>query len=221
MGILGFYPSWMRWHWADAPDGEDCFKKVVWAGKWTTMWAAYYSLINTNSEMRLGNLVAANWGIYASTFVRTMLPFAAMGPLYASVTCLSASFRGKVDVKNHVFGAVSTGSLWYVATKKWPNAFFAAFWMSVAAAILQTRRLEGDQFEFFPNDFMLTSLPQHSWHARTPLMDLSVSRDYRPIQSRYHFPAVAEQVSTYVSKPWIVKAYPATEVRVEYNGVCG
>lgn len=219
MGIFGFYPAWLRWHWADSPDGEDCYKKVVWAGKWTSVWGVWTSYIFTNAEIVSGGLVVTNWGVYATAFIRHFMPIAALGPLYASVTCLNASFRGKEDIRNHVYGGLSTGALWYVMQKKWHNAMISAFWVAVAAAVFNARRMDGDQFEFIPNDYVLSNMPSRNWHARGPLLDFSPTKDYKPMQSQYYFPAVAERVSTYAAKPGILVGSIPTEVRVEYNGI--
>ncbi|CAG0885366.1 unnamed protein product [Darwinula stevensoni] len=134
-----------KYDYYDTPDGHDLMEKLKFCSRYSFAAGAtagmYNALMYARPKTRFEGLLA---------FTRGFIPFAAIGPLYASTVYVSTNMREKDDQWNHFFGGLSIGAL-YTAKLKLPfSGAVIGLLLGFVAALQKDMKMHGG-FLVLPN----------------------------------------------------------------------
>ncbi|CAM1319006.1 Uncharacterised protein g7089 [Pycnogonum litorale] len=134
----------------DAPDGEECGKKIIIIGSQATLIGLMTSMYN----LPVGT-VPKTVPEAAFKMARFTWPFSFGAVAFASTVCVATSLRKKDDVWNHIIGAYTAGAMFGTKYKSFHTGFLTGTAFAIAAAVLKLSHR--DNIELFPEAFQMNS----------------------------------------------------------------
>ncbi|XP_014258871.1 NADH dehydrogenase [ubiquinone] 1 alpha subcomplex subunit 11 [Cimex lectularius] len=175
MGPISEYVFKNEYKYHDTPDGQDCFKKLWYVTKYSTL----YGLVGSSIEILLNSHPKG----YAATFARYgFLTGSLVGSVvtFSSTSCMFTNLRGKDDRLNYGLAGIATGAFNGAWMKSVKVGSYSAVVFAVAGIVLKDFVI--NKWELFPDagtpkevthtyssfskDFTLTKDPGRTW--KTP-----------------------------------------------------
>ncbi|CAL4129700.1 unnamed protein product [Meganyctiphanes norvegica] len=118
--------------YSDAPDGEQCFQKMLICGKNAGLVGVIASTYDLLMVTKPQGYVPA-----IGCYIRGTIPLAAAGLTFATVSCMATNLRHKDDKFNYFLGGASAGGIIGVAKKSFRLGIPVAFLLGISAIIFK------------------------------------------------------------------------------------
>ncbi|KDR18623.1 NADH dehydrogenase [ubiquinone] 1 alpha subcomplex subunit 11 [Zootermopsis nevadensis] len=156
----------MGYSYYDTPDGEDCFKKLLYTARIAAVSGVIVSVVDVR-------LFSRTQGFYPTVarFAHFTFPFIGMAAAFTATTCIATSARHKDDKLNYFLGGCVAGGVFGA----WRKSILAGFTGSLilgALAVAKKVSLE-EGWQFIPKGAPLRKygnvrMARHDWTLTAP-----------------------------------------------------
>merc|ERR1711970_653325 len=134
---------YIKMGYTDHPDGEQCFHKMLICGKNAGLLGVVISTTDLLMISKPQGYVPA-----IGCYNRGVVPLAAAGITFATVSCMSTNLRHKDDYYNYLFGGAAAGGILGVARKSFKVGVPAAFLLGIASVFYKDSLIH--KYSWFP-----------------------------------------------------------------------